>query len=38
MMIQDYRNVIGNEIILVITKRQRQNEDDDDSKIQKCYW
>ena len=38
MMIQDYRNVIGNEIILVITKRQRQNEDDNDSKIQKCYW
>ena len=37
MMIQDYRNVIGNGIILVITKRRRQSEDDDDSRKQKCY-
>ena len=39
MMIQEYRNVIGSKIILVIRKKATTSEDgDDDSRIQKCYW
>ena len=37
-MIEEYRNVIGKSIILVITKKATTSEDDDDSRIQKCYW
>ena len=37
-MIQENRNVIGNEIIYVITKKATKSEDNDDSRIQKCYW
>ena len=32
-MIQEYRNVIGNKIVLVITKKRTKKEDNDDSRI-----
>ena len=37
-MIRENRNVIGNEIIFIIIRRQKQSEDADDSRTQKCNW